>query len=89
MNNFHTGDNATIFGVDATDFTFSAIDNVGAPGHTRVAIGFSAAGKPTVNMVIAGYTVADLTSGKLAGSFGVTTAEPGAPAAAYFTVHGN
>lgn len=87
--NFHAGDNATIFGVDATDFTFSAVDNAGAPGHTGVAVGFSAPGKPTVNIVIAGYTVADLTSGKLAGSFGTTTATAGAPAAAYFTIHGN
>ncbi len=89
VENFHAGDDATIFGVDAKDFTFSAVDNAGAPGHTGVAIGFSANGKPTVNMVIAGYTVADLTSGRLAGSFGTTTAAPGAPAATYFTVHGN
>ena len=89
VQNFHAGDNATIFGVDPTDFTFSAVDNAGAPGHTGVAVGFSANGKPTVNMVIAGYTVADLTSGRLAGSFGTTTAGPGAQAAAYFTVHGN
>ncbi|HBK05356.1 MAG TPA: hypothetical protein DDZ81_05770 [Acetobacteraceae bacterium] len=89
VDNFHAGDDATIFGVDATDFTLSTIDNAGAPGHTGVAIGFSATGKPTVNMVIAGYTVADLASGRLAGSFGTTTAGPGAPAATYFTVHGN
>ena len=87
VENFHSGDNATIFGVTAADFTLSLVDNAGAAGAKGVAIGFTSPGKPTVNMVLAGYTAADFTNGRLTDSFGSTTAQPGLPAATFFTVH--
>ena len=65
----------------------SLVDNAGAAGAKGVAIGFTSPGKPTVNMVLAGYTAADFTNGRLTDSFGSTTAQPGLPAATFFTVH--
>jgi hypothetical protein len=87
--NFHSGDNATIFGVNATNFTLSLVDNAGAAGFTGVAIGFTAPGQPTVNVVLSGFTAADMTNGRLTGSFGTTPDLPGLPGSQFFQIHAN
>ena len=85
--NFHSGDNATVFGVDATDFTMQELDNQGAIGHTGLDIIFTAPGHPVASFVLAGYTSADLTNGRLSMSFGKTADLPNLPGSDYLTVH--
>ncbi len=53
--NFHSGDNATVFGVNATDFSVLELDNQGAAGYTGLDIIFSAPGHTATSFVLAGY----------------------------------
>jgi Ca2+-binding RTX toxin-like protein len=80
---FHSGDNATVFGVSLADFTVALFDNIGAPGFTGLAFAFSKAGQPTANLVIAGYSIADLSNGRLSQALGTTGGTP------YLTIHAN
>lgn len=88
--NFHAGDNATVFGVTATDHV-SIQNNLGAVGAKGLTYTFSAAGKPNASIVIAGYSTADLTNGRLAVSFGSNADLPGQPGSGgpYLNIHGN
>lgn len=88
--NFHSGDNATIFGVDAT--TSVAIrDNQGAAGAKGLIYTFTAAGKPNASIVIAGFSIADLANGRLTASYGTNADLPGQPGSGgvYLNIHGN
>jgi hypothetical protein len=58
--NFHSGDNVTVWGVNATDFTLLELNGQGAIGYTGLDFIFSAAGHPATSFVLAGYTSADL-----------------------------
>jgi hypothetical protein len=87
--NFHTGDNATVFGVNATDFKVLVLDNQGAAGFTGVDLIFTAPGRTDTSFVLAGYTSADLTNGRLSQSFGTTPDLPGLPGSQYLTIHAN
>ncbi|MFL5255923.1 MAG: hypothetical protein ACJ8AI_24120 [Rhodopila sp.] len=73
---FHAGDSATIRGVDLTDFTETPQDNAGAAGSTGLGISFSAPGHATTELVLAGYTSADLTNGRLAMTSGEASGTP-------------
>ena len=84
--NFHAGDVATVFGVNATSFTRTMADNFGAPGFTGLTIGFSAAGHPNANFVLAGYSSADILSGRLTMTFGRTADLPGLPGSDYMMI---
>jgi hypothetical protein len=86
--NFHAGDDATIFGVNQTNFTFHVLDNQGAAGSTGVDFAFSAPGHANANFVLAGYSNADITSGRLSISFGTTPDLPGLPGSQYLQIHG-
>ena len=85
---FHSGDNATIFGVTPADFNVSLYDNVGAPGFTGLTFAFAKAGQPTANLVLAGYSIADLSNGRLSQTLGTTANLPGIPGSPYLTIHG-
>ena len=87
--NFHAGDNATVFGVNATDFKVLVLDNQGAAGFTGVDLIFTAPGRTDTSFVLAGYTSADLTNGRLSQSFGTTPDLPGLPGSQYLTIHAN
>ncbi len=89
--NFHAGDNATVFGVDATTFTLTTQDNQGAAGAKGVAFTFGGAGKPSATVVLAGFSSADLANGRLTASYGANPATPGVAGSggAYFNIHGN
>jgi hypothetical protein len=86
--NFHAGDNLTIWGVNLSDFTETLINNAGASGYTGVAIAFSAPGKPTQSVVLAGYSSADFTNGRLVQSSATTPDLPGLPGSGYVTIRG-
>jgi serralysin len=89
INNFHSGDNATVFGVNQTDFSMLTLDNQGAPGHMGLDVIFSAPGKPTASFVLAGYSNSDLSNRHLSMSYGRTPDLPNIPGSDYLTVHAN
>jgi serralysin len=86
---FHSGDNATIFGVTPDDFKLNTFDNLGAVGFKGLDFGFSAAGKANANLVLTGFTGADLTNGRLTKTFGTNPATAGAPASTFMLIHAN
>jgi phospholipase/lecithinase/hemolysin len=89
VNNFHSGDAATIWGVTPSDFDLSWVDGQGATGYTGLTLHATAAGVPTASLTLAGLTSADLTNGKLTVSFGTTAASGGVPGSTYMYIHDN
>ena len=89
--NFHAGDNITVLGVDAANFTLTTRDNQGADNAKGVAFTFSSAGTPNATVVIAGCSSADLANERLTTSYGTNPATPGIAGSggSYFNVHGN
>jgi hypothetical protein len=86
---FHSGDNATVFGVTAADFKLNMFDNQGAAGFTGLDFSFTAAGKANANLVLTGFSNADITSGKLTVTFGTNAATASAPANTFMLIHAN
>jgi Ca2+-binding RTX toxin-like protein len=87
VNNFHSGDAATIWGVTPSDFALSWVDGQGATDYTGLTLHATAAGVPTASLTLAGFTSADLTDGKLTVSYGTTAASGGVPGSTYMYVH--
>jgi Ca2+-binding RTX toxin-like protein len=87
VNNFHSGDAATIWGVTASDFTLSWVDGQGATGFTGLTLHATASGVPTASLTLVGFSSADLSDGKLSVSFGTTAASGGVPGSNYMFVH--
>jgi hypothetical protein len=82
---FHAGDAATIWGVTPQDFGLTWVDGQGAAGFTGLTLHATASGLPTASLTLAGYTSADLSSGRISVSFGTDPAS----GSAYMFVHGN
>jgi Ca2+-binding RTX toxin-like protein len=72
--NFHAGDSATIWGITPRDFGLAFADGQGAPGFTGLTLHATATGAPTASLTLAGFSQADLASGRLSVSFGVDPA---------------
>ena len=87
--NFHSGDNASVFGVNATDFTLTTLDGQGAVGATGLDFAFAAPGHANANVVLAGFSKADLANGRLTVTYGTTPDTPGLPGSQYMNVHAN
>jgi hypothetical protein len=89
--NFHSGDNATIWGVTAAGFDLTWLANQGAAGATGLTGVFVShtAGQPEAAITLAGFKPADLTDGRLSISYGTTAAQSGVPGSAYMTIHAN
>nr|WP_294514146.1 GDSL-type esterase/lipase family protein [uncultured Rhodopila sp.] len=89
--NFHSGDNATIWGVTPADFALTWLANQGAAGATGLTGVFVShtAGQQEAAITLAGYTLADLSNGRLSVSYGTTASLPGVPGSTYMTIHGN
>lgn len=85
--NFHSGDDATVWGINASDFKMLILDNQGATGFQGVDLIFTAPGHVDVSFVLAGYTSADLTNGRLTQNYGTTPDLPGLPGSQYMTIH--
>ena len=82
---FHAGDAATIWGVTPQDFGLAWVDGQGAAGYTGLTLHATAAGKPIASLTLAGYSQADLNSGRLSVQFGTDTAS----GSAFMYVQGN
>ncbi len=87
--NFHAGDNVTVWGVNPTDFTMVQLNNQGAAGFTGLDLIFTAPGHIDVSFVLATYSTADLTNGRLTSTYGTTPDLPGLPGSQFLTIHGN
>jgi hypothetical protein len=87
--NFHSGDNATVWGVTASDFKLNTFDNQGAVGYKGLDFSFTAAGHSNANLVLSGFSSADLTNGKLSVSYGTTPATGGVAGSTFMLIHAN
>ena len=87
--NFHSGDNATVWGVTTSDFHLNLFNNQGAAGYTGLDFSFTAAGHPNANVVLSGFSSADLTNGRLSVAYGTTPAVGGTPGSTYMMIHAN
>lgn len=70
IDNFHAGDAATIWGVTPADFALGWANGQGAAGYTGLTLHATATGQPTASLTFAGFTQADLSSGRLSVSYG-------------------
>ena len=70
INNFQSGDAATIWGVTQSGFSLSWANNQGAAGSLGLTLHASAAGGANAAVTLAGYSQADLQNGRLSVSFG-------------------
>jgi V8-like Glu-specific endopeptidase len=82
---FHAGDTATVWGVTPQDFGIVFADGEGAAGFTGLTMHAMAAGIPTASLTLAGYSQADMASGRLSVNFGTDPAS----GSAYMYLHGN
>lgn len=87
--NFHSGDDATIWGITPTDFTMNTYNNQGAAGYTGLDFSFTAPGSPDANLVLTGFSTADLTDGKLTVTYGTTATVDGVAGSTYMLIHAN
>jgi hypothetical protein len=85
VNSFQPGDAATIWGVTPHDFGLTWVDGQGATGFTGLTLHAMAPGKPIASLTLAGYSRADLNSGRLSIQFGTDPTS----GSAYMYVHGN
>jgi hypothetical protein len=70
MSNFHSGDDATMFGITPSAFNIAMANGEGATGFTGLTFHATAPGAPAASLTLVGFTIADLTNGKLSQSFG-------------------
>ena len=87
--NFHAGDQTTVWGVSAADFTMLTLDNAGAPGYTGLDLLFSKPGQADVSFTLAGYSSADLGNGRLTLAYGKTQDLTDLPGSEYVTIYGH
>ena len=85
---FHAGDVATIWGVTPDDFTIDWLNARGGRGHTGLTGHFTASGHNEVSVTLPGYTIADLSNGRLSVSFGASPGEHGSPGGVYMDIKG-
>jgi Ca2+-binding RTX toxin-like protein len=83
--NFHAGDDATLWGVTASDFSFLWANGQGAAGYHGLTLHATAAGKPEASLTLTGFTQTDLTNGRLSVSYGTDQAS----GSTYMMVHAN
>jgi Ca2+-binding RTX toxin-like protein len=85
VNNFHAGDDATVWGLTPQDFNIAWSNNGGASGFTGLTLHATAAGKPTASLTLAGFTTDDMSNGRISVTFGNDPAS----GSAYMNVHAN
>jgi serralysin len=82
---FHAGDSATIWGVTPDDFGLAWMNDQGVAGFTGLTLHATATGQPTASLTLAGFSQADMTSGRLSVNFGTDAAS----GSAFMFVHAN
>jgi RTX calcium-binding nonapeptide repeat (4 copies) len=74
VNNFHAGDSATVWGITQAGFNIAWADGEGATGFTGLTMTAAAGGHANASLTFAGFTRADIASGRLSISFGTDAA---------------
>ncbi len=69
ISKFHSGDAATVWGISPAS-AVQWVDGAGAAGFTGLTLHAGRAGGPTASVTLAGFSRADMASGKIAASFG-------------------
>jgi Ca2+-binding RTX toxin-like protein len=82
---FHAGDSATVWGVTPQDFGLAFVDGQGAAGFTGLTLHATASGMPTASLTLAGFTQADMASGRISVTFGTDAAS----GSAFMFIHAN
>ena len=72
VNNFHLGDDATVFGIVQSP-AIQWFDNQGASGFTGLTLHVFGQNAPTASLTLAGYSSSDLGNGRLTVQFGSET----------------
>lgn len=80
---FGGGDSVTVWGASSRDGTISWIDDLGAAGFKGLTMQATGPGKPNALVTLAGYSKADMDSGRLQVTFGSSEA-----AGSYLHIHG-
>jgi Ca2+-binding RTX toxin-like protein len=83
--NFHAHDSATVWGVTPQDFALNFVDGQGTGGFTGLTLHATAIGKPTASLTLAGFSQADMHSGRLSVSFGNDSAS----GSSFMLIHAN
>ena len=82
---FHAGDSATIWGVTPQDFGLAFADGDRSGWLHRPDAACHGIRRPTASLTLAGFTQADMTSGRLSVTFGTDPAS----GSAFMFIHGN
>ena len=69
---FHSGDAATLFGITQDIQTLNWLDGDGAAAAKGLTLHATEADRPTASLTLAGFSMADMASGKITASFGHT-----------------
>jgi hypothetical protein len=88
--NFHSGDNATIWGITQSGFSLTWLDNQGASNAKGLTGEFISPvpGAPAANITLAGFSTADLNT-RLSVTFGRSPDIPGLPGSPFMNIHAN
>jgi hypothetical protein len=86
---FHSGDNATVWGITKGAFDLSWVNGQGASGYAGLTTHATASGVPTASLTLSGFSSADLTNGCLTVSYGNTPNLPNLPGSNYMLIHCN
>lgn len=76
VENFHSGDYATVFGVFPAGFSVQAQTVAGSGGVDDLQYTFSTADQPTATLTLAGHSFADIESGKITATWGTSNGTP-------------
>jgi hypothetical protein len=87
---FHSGDNATIWGITQNGFSLTWLNNQGASNAKGLTGEFisPAPGAPAANITLAGFSAADLNT-RLSVTFGRSPDIPGLPGSPFMNIHAN
>ncbi len=86
---FHSGDNATVWGITPGAFDLSWVNGQGASGYSGLTMHANASGEPTASVTLSGFSTADLRNGRLTVSYGTTPNLPNLPGSNYMLIHCN
>ena len=70
VTNLHGGDDVTVFGVTPDNSNVQWFDNQGAAGFSGLTLHATTPNQPTASLSLPGYSVSDLSNGRLAVAFG-------------------
>jgi phospholipase/lecithinase/hemolysin len=83
--NFHAGDSVTLFGITPGPSTLAFLDGAGAAGFMGLTLTATTPGKPEALVTLAGFSIADLSNGRLS----MTSGTDAASGSVFTFIHAN